>query len=273
MASTMPPSFGNDSLTWASGDVLAAPALSKVVLLGGNDLTVKVGTFSSNNAVGGTTSVAVPFLADIILVAGTGNIALDTATVTGQLCIGAAIQLGGTVTQATMGHVNVNNSAAGNMGAVVDSRYACAHTFGGTLGQAVELGTVTSSGFVATTRVATGVLLYGYVALKFNGAKIPFLQVINSPTAPGVATTAIPGVVPEFALLLMSLAQTTNTLENDADANGVAVGCSPRRKAARSALWPKTPRIRMIWNPLSMPRRRGSTPSWGRRVITPRSPV
>ena len=73
--------FTNDAVTYTSSNTVTTPALGKVVMFGGNDLQVKVGNFSSNATIGGTTDVTtVGFLADMVVVmGGRGNYAIDTA--------------------------------------------------------------------------------------------------------------------------------------------------------------------------------------------------
>ena len=95
----------------------------------------------------------------------------------------------------------------------------------GSLQNAIELSAFTTSGFTVTSRNLNGGVHYGYLALNFSGTKTPFLQVINSPTAPGVVNHTTPaGEVPEFALMLNTLVQSVRFLENDADANGLSLG-------------------------------------------------
>ena len=118
---------------------------------------------------------------------------------------------------------SANGTAAAQLATYVDDRYSCA-SFATALQQTIALSAFDSQGFTVTTGTEGGLMIYGYIALKFNGTKIPFLQVINSPTAPATVNLPITGVRPEFALMLMSLAQAVRVGEQDADANGYAVG-------------------------------------------------
>ena len=60
--------FTNDAVTYTSANTVTTPALGKVVMFGGNDLSVKVGTFASSATIGGTVDVTtVGFLADLVL--------------------------------------------------------------------------------------------------------------------------------------------------------------------------------------------------------------
>ena len=215
--------FTADAVTFTSSDPVTTSALSKVVMFGGNDLQVKVGTFTASATIGGTVVVPVGFLADLVLVFGNRS-GVDAVSANIFNCVGAAVQVGGVVTQASLGYYSNNGAAAATLGALVEDRYACA-LFDTTAKQAVELSAFTTSGFTATSRIeAISGLIYGYMAFALGGAKVPFLQVINSPTAPAVVPYALPGMTPEFALLLMSLAQATRTGEIDSDANAVGIG-------------------------------------------------
>ena len=225
--------FGNDAVTFTSTDVVTTPAKAEVVMFGGTDLAVKVGTFVSHATSGQAVDVtSVGFLADLVLVFGNrGNYTLNTSAATAFSCVGAAIQVGGVVTQASLVQYQGDGAAAALLGVTVDDRYACTST-STTPGSSVALSAFDAQGFTATTAQESQAHTYGYLAFKFNGTKIPFLQVINTPTAPGVAATTLTGLVPEFGLLLMSLAQAVRTTEVDSDANGFAVGVFTASRAS-----------------------------------------
>ena len=217
-------SLGAEVINWTSGNALTANALAQVAMFTGSALQVKVGTFTTSAAVNGSVAVTLPFLADLVLIHSAQSTSSGTMIANQLYCTGAAVVLSGVVTQGSVAHVNAAG-AASNVVTQVDNRYACVITTQTATLQALELSAFTASGFTATTRLGTpSAMLVGYMAFHFGGTKVPFLQQINSPTATGVATTTIPGITPEFALLLMSTAQTVNAIENDADANGFAMG-------------------------------------------------
>ena len=219
-------SFSNDAVTFTSTDPVTANALSKVVLFGGSDLQVKVGTFLSSATIGGAVDVTtVGFLADLVLLfANRGNYAIDTAGSAAFHGIGAAIQRAGVVTQASLAAVILNTQVAESAGLIVDDRFAGASLNSLAAGNNVTLSAFDAQGFTATTGQEAQAQTYGYMAFGFGGTKIPFLQVLDAPVAAGVATTTLSGLVPEFGLLLMSQADSVRIVKTDSQANGFAVG-------------------------------------------------
>ena len=215
--------FSNDAVTFTSSDPVTSNALSKVVMFGGNDLQVKVGSFTSSATLNGTVSVtSVGFLADVVLVFGARQ-AMDVLAVNIYNCVGAAIQLSGVVTQGSLGSYEGNGNAVMSPVVHVDNRYACASA-DGSIKMSVELSAFTSSGFTVTTRQEALAMPFGYMAFRFNGTKIPFLRFLDAPTATGTVATTLTGIKPDFALMLMTLAQAYNVSELDSDANGVGIG-------------------------------------------------
>ena len=108
---------------------------------------------------------------------------IDLASVNATHCIGAAIQIGGVVTQATMSNYQSNGAAVATMAGMVDDRYACLF-YDVSNRQTITLSAFDAQGFTVTTGTEAASYSYGYMAFAFHGKKIPFLQVINSPTAP-----------------------------------------------------------------------------------------
>lgn len=189
--------------------------LATVVIIGGSDISVNVGSFVSNVSVDGTTDVAsVGFEADAVLFAGARLGSNPGASTTELLTFGVAVN-DGADTQGSIGCYSENGQATANPHAITSTLYAAALTDNGGVDTAIQVGTWDSSGFTATTKVVGTAAYYSYLAMAFGGPDSTVVD-IDTPTSTGADSVTI-GFKTLFGMIFGTLAQAYDTDEADSD--------------------------------------------------------
>lgn len=190
-------------------------------LFGGTDCSAKVGTFTNASAINGTVDVTVGFEYNLLFVFGIGQPYDDTNNPDVDWRMGVSTEV---ASQFSLMHWSDNSAAP------VDSRAIMRNDCVGVnviTGQLIKVSARTSTLFTIKTEVATGAVNWGYLALKFSGAKT-YVGVDTTPTATGTkkyVTGAVsarfkPGLVIMFQSLLTAL----NTAKLNDEGSSIGVG-------------------------------------------------
>lgn len=190
-------------------------------LFGGSDCEVSVGTFTSNSAIGGTTTVTIGFEYDLLFVFAHSGTFDDTNKADLNVSMGVSTS---TSSQFCLAHYE-NNSAA-----PTDHRAHLSNSAVGfkvDSGQTLTITTRNSTQFIVTTGVATGARQWGYLALGYTGVKT-YCGVGTTPTTATSKkfTTGATGDLfePGIVIAWQSLIDTLNSTKTDSQAGSLGVG-------------------------------------------------
>lgn len=204
-------------------DAMPENYLLTIVLMGGEGFQAKVGTFTSNAAVDGTTDVnTVGFLPDAVFLSSARLAGTSASTML--FTLGAAVN-DGSSSQGSIGcyaNDGVAPNASNTPSAITSTLYAASLTDGGGQDVSIQVGSWDAQGFTATTKVVGVAAQFGYFAFNLGGADFSVFD-MNTRTATGLETHTL-GYRPLFAMVLGTLGRAYDVGElNDGDAGSCMI--------------------------------------------------
>src|SRR5574338_1685419 len=185
-------------LTWA--DAPPSAYLINAVLFGGTNISnCYVGSFTGSSTQDATASTTAPNFQPDIIFFWTNND--DTSNF--RASFGLAVNDGGSIVQRALGLSDGNNQASAVASAALRADRVTVHASANTLAT-LDITTIGTQGFTATTRDAAAARTVGYLALKLANGLRPKLLTCASPTAIGTHTCTGAGWSPQFGLMLHS---------------------------------------------------------------------
>ena len=190
--------------------------LVTVVIIGGDNVMAKAGTFTSNATLDGTTDVnTVGFEPDAVLLSSSRLATVNSGSTTYVWSMGSAVS----DASSSQGSISCFSehaaSATYDARALTSTTYAMQTVTSTGLGTAVLLDGWDAQGFTATTKQTGLAAANHYLALKFGGPSSTVLDIDTRITL-GLSSHAL-GYKPLFGMVLGTLAQAYGVLESDTD--------------------------------------------------------
>lgn len=203
-------SFGVDKVTITWGNTTSLAYLVTVILINGAEFDGQfVGDFTSNASAEGTTvvdfGVGNRFRSDVIMFISHEHSFGDSNALDGDFGFGFAARDPADDSVAINNSVNYFsdwNDANGDPQVFVSSDRCIYNHDNGTGKGSVEITTIGTDGFTATTKTA-GSIVVGYLAMKFGGEQFKVWD-FDTPTGTGNSTDGGPGFTPDFVMYGMS---------------------------------------------------------------------
>ena len=176
--------------------------LVHAILFYGSDVEVAIGEYTGHATSGSTTTVSgLAFQPELLFIVGQDAAWDDTSRSHAQLSCGWC---DADLNQGCQYLVDVSGLGTTQTGGILSAQYA-GQLGGNTAGVASEITSITSDGFVATTRVLNGAKQWAYLALTTNGQCEWFVDVKDSPTSTGTQAYTMNSVSPQFIIVRPSM--------------------------------------------------------------------
>ena len=187
------------------------------IFFAGDDVEAHADTFNPGTTVNGTVDITDPgFQPDLVFFAAQLQQMNDVEGSNHILSFGVAID-DGSDTQMASFSAETDGQAAGDPFARVQNNRAV-----WTWVYECEIGTFDASGFSSTLRIASaGTDDVGYLAIK-TGANLS-LEVFDSPTSTGNASSTAPGYTPDVLISMLTYLESVNASSNDDTAGSYGI--------------------------------------------------
>jgi hypothetical protein len=210
-----------------------AAYLLTVILIGGADVSVAVGSFNHGNP--NSTITGLAFAPDVVLAFSTAKAFDETNTNDGIMCVGFAAD-GSPITQGCMSYTSQNAVATtSTSGHITDDSYIASQTVNSTtVAAAAAITDFTSDGFASTLSVGTS-LQIAYMALGLT-SDIAQVKPIDTPTSTGSRVTSGLNVNPDYVFQLMSMFTAYDTPTTDGESGAIGLGFFNTNEAFSNAI-------------------------------------
>lgn len=213
--------FGPNKVTLNKAGAMTEAMGTIAALFGGADCSAKAGTFTNASAIDGTVDVTPGFEYNLLFVFGHANLYDDTNNPDVNIRIGISTDPSN---QACISNWSDNGVVTTDVRTQVNNTVIGVNVLNG---QTIKVSARTSTTFTVKTEVATGSTTWGYLALKYAGAKT-YVGVDTTPTVTGNKKYLIgasgnrfkPGIV----ISLQSLVDALNTTKTNDQAGGIGIG-------------------------------------------------
>lgn len=223
--------FGTNKITI---NLTAAPTVARLglcILLGGADLSVRVGTTGALNGATPTAITGVGFEADAILTCAMRDSFSSTELSHAQIAFGCVVN-DGSLTQRSIVHFAQDNAPnQSNSGYFTTVASTVQVDTAGINPTEQAITAIGSDGFTVGAGPTTQ---FGYVALNVAGDNVA-LATVTTPTSTGDTSHAIAGITPKFVMGCISSLDAVDTLENDT-ADAASAGCFAFNTAQQGAV-------------------------------------
>lgn len=210
--------FATDAVQFDCNDTFAAAGRLAVLLFGGTDCSVQVGSTNSFPSNGGTIQAAPGFPPKVVFTfSNFTGFGAAAAVADSNVSIGVAWNNNGTWENYCISGWEDDAVATTACAAVTRNNRCLVNISGGALVSGVEITASTSTQFTITTRDAAVSVQVGWIAVGWTGSQGFYAGIVDSPTATGSTNWAAGNLPLNMAGLLMTRCATINTIETDAD--------------------------------------------------------
>ena len=217
----------------------ASAFLVTVILVGGDDISVRADTINLGTATTAQTYSSMGFEANLLLCSGPNNAMADgNDTLVSSGFLGFIKNDGaGGITQRSMSWTEPSGSADGApCTRMMEDKFGFEFTLAGGVIHEYTASNFGSAGFDFTSNANAGNDLFGFLAIDFPADVDCWVGTHDSPTGTGNNSSTAPGFTPQFVMLGLNACAAVDTTESDADGGVMGVSAFDDTRAYCNAM-------------------------------------